>query len=306
MFVLLLTVHVLTTLLTGSSASISPSFKAGHVHPLLHDQALSHFALHSFGVQHRLASFFKPRSLAIVGVEWGKDVRQFAQAGYHVYAVEPASKYVKHLNGLKKDYASWDISVLPFAAGNVSNSSMDLTYDNGNVSETVDVHRLDDHISEPLAVLSVDVQGDELGVLQGATHLLQNVSSVWVEAIACNPRNSELLELLNEQFTIFDFVPWGLPTSADQSVVPTERSSFVFNRRRPSAFTDYLAWMCKSRESDFKWLQTDFLAIKTALVDKVWEKLVTFAQDTCSLNDSECHLRHMMSTEMFSESKEEL
>lgn len=305
MLVLLL-VCALITLLPGSSASISPSFRVGHIHPLLHEQALSHFALHSFGIQHRLASFFKPRSLAIVGVEWGKDVRQFAQAGYHVYAVEPASKYIKHLNGLKGDYPSWNITVLPFAAGNESDTSMDLTYDNDNVSETVDVHRLEDHISESLAVLSVDVQGDELGVLQGAARLLQNVSSVWVEAIACNSRNSEMLELLDRHFTIFDFVPWGLPNSADPARVPTERSSFLFNRRRPSAFTDYLAWMCKSRESSFKWLQTDFLAIRTVLVDKVWDQLVTFAQDTCSLNDSECHLRHLLSDEMFTESKEEL
>lgn len=299
-------VYLTVSLFLASSASISPSFKAGHVHPLLHDQALSHFALHSFGVQKALVSLFEPRSLAIVGVEWGTDVRQFAESGYHVYAVEPASKYVNNLNGLLEEHPTWNVTVLPFAAGNASGGSMHLTYDNDHVSETVSVHRLEDHISEPLAVLSVDVQGDELAVLQGAERLLRNVSSLWVELIACNPRNSQLLELIDGSFTVFDFVPWGMPAASSQTSVPNDRSSFVFNRRRPSYFSDYLAWICSSRESSYKWLQTDFLAVRTDLVDKVWDKLVTFGKGVCDLEGSECRLRGILSDGMHSESKEEL
>lgn len=227
-----------------------------------------------------------------MGVEWGTDLQHFASAGYRVIGVEPARKYVSHLRTLVDQNPSWNVTILPFAAGNESDGTIDLRYDNGGVDEQVPVERLDDHISEPLAVLSADVQGGELAVLQGSSGLLEtNVASVWVEAIACNQRVSSLLDLLDDRFVIFDFVPWGMPLTYSRKDVPKTPSSFVFNASRPSSFDAYLAWMCETRKRSYKWLQTDFLAIRRDLIDKIWSQLVALADTKCSLPASRCLLR---------------
>lgn len=291
---------------TQASTQSLSSIKNGHIHPLLHHQALSHFSLHSFGVQQKLAALFEPRAIAIVGVEWGTEVRHFAQQKYHVYAVEPADTFVRHLNNVQEQNPTWNLTVFPFAAGNTSNSTVHFAYDNANVAQQVPMHRLDDVIFESLAVLSADVQGDELAVLQGTSRLLHRIHSIWVEAIACNPQNIQLLNLLDVNFTIFDFVPWGLPNSGNYNTVPNDRQSFAYNPERPSSFSDYLSWMCDSRTSSFKWLQTDFLAIQTALVEKVWDQLSALASSACDSADSNCLLRQVLHHDTLEERKEDL
>lgn len=269
----------------------------GEINALLHGQSLSHFAFHSEAVQQALASLFLPQTIAIVGVEWGSDLQHFAASGYRVLAIEPASKFVTHLRSVAEQHPTWDVTVFPFAAGNKANASIDLRYDNEDVAETVSVERLDDHVDERLAVLSADVQGDELAVLQGSARLLRDsVASVWVEAIACNDRVSKMLELLDEHFVLFDFVPWGMPSDYDRNDVPKLPTSFVYNPNRPTSFEGYLDWMCSARERGYKWLQTDFLGVRRDLVQQVWPLLASLATDKCPHPKANCFLRDLQAS----------
>lgn len=291
-----------------ASASAPSHFAHGEINPLLHAQGLSHFAFHNAPVQTALAALFAPRTVTIVGVEWGNDVVRFANAGYHVIAVEPVAKFIAHLNDLIKRHPHWNLTVLPFAATNQSDASLHLRYDNEDVVETVPTTRLDDHIDERMAVLSADVQGDELAVLQGSARLLRDsVDSLWIEGIACNERVLHILDLLDNDFVLFDFVPWGKPLAHSSDDVPEIRASFAMQPRRPSSFHDYFHWMCDEATVSYQWLQTDFLAVRRSFAHDVWSRLSTLAQDKCVESHSNCLLRQLLSDSPSSaEQKDEL
>lgn len=275
----------------------------GQIHPLLHAQSLSHFAFHSVPIQRALASFFKPRTIAIVGVEWGTDVIHFARSGYRVFAIEPATKFITHLQRLIKENPKWDITILPFAAANQT-GWLSLDYDNEDIVEKVPTARLDDYVNEDLAVLSADIQGDEYSVLQGSANLLQNrTASIWVEAIACNAQVLDVLNMLNNDYVIFDFVPWGKSLQhPPKDNVPKRPDSFVFSPDRPRQFRQYFDWLCHQKTTRFHWLQTDFLAVRRSHVPEVWSRLSMIATDNCDGVHANCILRGL-STE---NEKEEL
>lgn len=250
----------------------SSSFPRGTINPLLHEQALSHLAFHSPSLKLALAKLFPAlKSVAVVGVEWGDEVQFFARSGYHVYAFEPAKTFVSHLQEIVDRNPNWNVSIIPIAVGNSSRGQIDLKYDNHNISERVPVGTVDEHIREALAVLSLDIQGDELHVLQGSAVTLSEqvgVHSIWVEAIACNDKVREVLAILDQAYVIFDFVPWGKHVD-NSNEVPTELKSFAFNPDRPAEFDAFLHWMCNVSRTQYQWLQTDFLAVRHDLASKM-------------------------------------
>lgn len=304
MFAILTTIQILCVTMCESSEMPSniSNLPHGEIHPLLHAQSLSHFAFHSVPIQRALASFFKPRTVTIVGVEWGTDVIHFAKSGYRVFAVEPATKFITHLQRLMKENPKWDITILPFAAANQT-GWLSLEYDNERIVERVPTARLDDYVNEDLAVLSADIQGDEYSVLQGSVNLLQNrTASIWVEAIACNEQVLDVLNMLNKDYVIFDFVPWGKSLQhPPEDNVPKRHDSFVFSPDRPRRFREYFDWLCHQKTTGFRWLQTDILAVRRHLVRDVWSQLSRVASDNCDGVHTNCILRGLSTDE-----KEEL
>lgn len=301
----LLTWAAVLSLLRATSAAppseeVHRSFRPGHVSPLLYVQSLSHFAFHAEVLQKTLANPYSPSRVAIVGVEYGRDVAHFARSSYDVIAVEPLPTYVSHLRSLIRDHPDWSITLHAVAAGNPSGSSQNVTISYGeNVEKTVPLRKLDDLVkgeNRSLAVLSIDIQGDELDVLRGAKAILRNgaVQTVWVEGIACNDKVKEVLKLLDRSnYAIMDFVPWGRPKQQkDTDGPPKTIDSFVFSNDRPSKFDDYLQWMCDARKKSFKWLQTDFVAVHRDVLEDVLSTLLNLA-DVCDFPKSNCVLRQL-------------
>lgn len=282
-------------------ASHASSFPHGKIHPLLHSQALSHLAFHSSSLKLSLASLFgAPPSaspVAVVGVEWGSEVFPLASAGFSVYALEPASKFVAHLRDQLREHPEWNVTVLPLAAGKERGGSMTLEYGNEDVREEVERGIVDDYVKEGLAVMSIDIQGDELDVLEGSEELMRErgVSSLWIEGIACNDKVAGVLDLLDDRYVLFDFVPWGKPKDDSEDGVPRSLESFAFDPERPGCFKDFLDWMCREKEQRYQWLQTDFLAVRRDLLTDQGEKrLAALAKDHCVKDGSNCRLRSLL------------
>lgn len=285
---------ILISLIYFTTSQARP-FYHGEINELLHTQALSHIAFHSDPIKIQLASLFPSfRSVAIVGVEWGEDVTLFAQHNYSVYAFEPVNKFVKHLQAKIDEHPEWDIKLFPVAAGNSSQGDTRIVYDNADADETVPMAKIEDHIDQPLAVLSLDIQGDELHVLEGALKLIPDrIASLWVEAIACNAKVHHILHALDNEYIAFDFVPWGMHKDQQDDKVPRSLQSFVYKPDRPTNFKEYLHWMCELSK-DYKWLQTDLLFIRRDLMSKqVKQKLASFAEQHCNDKDVECLLRSL-------------
>lgn len=153
-------------------------FPRGVLSDYLYKQRLSHIAFHHPFVKETLARMVsKPgeASIAVVGVEWGAEVMQFANLGYKVYAFEPMTRYVSYLKGRVSAHKDWNVSVIQIAAGkgDVGNITLNYHTEGQDVTEVVRTGKVDDHIREEVAVFSLDIQGNELDVLQGSPQLLK-------------------------------------------------------------------------------------------------------------------------------------
>lgn len=103
----------------------------------------------------------------------------------------------------------------------------------------------------------------------------------------------EVLQLIDESYVIFDFVPWGLARKDAKVQVPRSPNSFA-DDGRPDKFRAHWQWMCDVGRERFRWLQTDFLAIRRDLVtDALVAKMERLAGEVCGPGDgkSKCVLR---------------
>lgn len=285
--------------LQSTTPATSPShldkFARGHLSPLLYKQALSHQAFHSAPLQQALANLFAPpKTVLIIGVEFGNDVKHFASAGYRVIAFEPMPRFLGLLRKSISKHPEWDVQLHPYAAGNET-SSFTLKYQDLQPQPAVPVRKVDDFVDEEVAVMSVDIQGDELGVLTGAKQLLERtVGVVWVEAMSCNERVLKLLEMLDDEFVFFDFVPWGRPLGAARSEAMIERRNYHFDLERPAEFGAYVKWLCKAREENYRMLQTDLVGVRRNRVMEVAAAMGTLGDDVCNKEGSQCTMRLAM------------
>lgn len=107
----------------------------------------------------------------------------------------------------------------------------------------------------------------------------------WIEAVACNEKVKGIFSMLDEQFVIFDFSPWGLPklTPKDKTQrVLTTRASFVYEPERPAEFGEYWDWMCRVQHERYEWFQTDLLAVRRDLLSlALVGRLSSLAKDHC-------------------------
>lgn len=261
-------------------------FPRGRLHALLHRQNLSHGALHS-PLRLHLAALFRSRAVAIVGVAAGHDVRSFASAGYRVHAIEPGTKYIRRLQADKMLHPWWALTVYPFAAAASSNARRSVNYLSEQVASEVTTRRVDELVTERLAVLSVDVQGVEAEVLRGASRLLPDkVDSLFVEINACYAETLEVFRLLDRDYVMFDFVPRGNLSVRNG----LNELQHVYDQRRPERFEEYQKWLCERSREKFEWVQTDVMAVRRDLIGEVWKELGQMGVKYCGQQNIFCNV----------------
>lgn len=237
--------------------------------PHLYNAALSHFSFHEALVKDellRLLAGSPTDSVVVVGVSFGEEVLRFARAGRRVFAFEPMPHSVDLLRShVLAATPPLDVHLFEMAATDVMNHSASFNVTYKGKSVVVRTDRVDNHVprSVQIAVMSVDIQGEELHAIKGASALLPQVRSLWVELKACNEYNVPLLHYLHERFVLFDFVPWGGAKHSDDR---RGRETFVRDATRPGRFDAYSQWLCDVKQRHFKWLQTDVLAVRRELL----------------------------------------
>lgn len=111
------------------------------------------------------------------------------------------------------------------------------------------------------------------------------------------------MNLLDEHYVMFDFVPWGQSSKEEKVAVPRSRNSFLtpdLGRRDPLLFSEYMLWMCRAQKDGYRWLQTDLVAVRRDLVTK--ETTAQLRNIAVRLCDDEkegvnCALREMVMEE---------
>lgn len=270
-------------------------FPPGRVSPLLRNQRLSHYAFHAEASQVRLARLAAPppATVVIVGVEWGSDAIALARAGYRVVGVEPLGHFVAYVEEVAAR-EGLDVRMVHAAAAAVAGETVTVNYENAGAAgvETVATVTVDEVLEgEPggapatVAVLAVDIQGDEAAVVAGAARALGrgSVASVWAEAIACNERVRALLAALDPHFSVFDWAPWGAPHGWPSAArgPPATADAFVA-APFPTPFEPWWTAMCDSQRLAYTWLQTDLVGIRRdRLTNPTVRALVSHGEAVC-------------------------
>lgn len=272
----------------------SQSYHKGHVHASLHRQALSHQAFHSRPLKLALAQLASRwpscnRTAVFVGVEFGGEMKHFADHGFRVIGFEPNPRFASGMREQILNNTSWDAQLYEYAAGEEP-GHITFTYQDENPVHAT-VVRLNDYVHESIAVLSVDVQGVEDTVLKGATKLLNSsIAMIWFEVVSCNDRVASILDLLDDQYVLFDFVPWGHPKKSKDGY-NVRKENYAFNPKRPSSFKDYLSWLCTTKEQEYKFLQTDIVAIRRSFLPSIVQDFDSLGNTACGLEGTRCQLR---------------
>lgn len=97
----------------------------------------------------------------------------------------------------------------------------------------------------------------------------------------------DILKLLDDDYVIFDFVPWGLSKGREdlETMQPqslADHSPLMWEEAlvRPETYENYYKWMCRLKEFNFKWLQNDIIAIRRDLVtNEMMAKLGSIGND---------------------------
>ena len=122
----------------------------GQLNPFLHHQYLSHQALHHSRFPLELARLARAvsgdnQALVIAGVGPGDDVLRFAEDGHQVIAFEPMPKSYQSTLSRAREHDDWNVTMHNVGLGNAP-ARITLTYN--NVTNIVDVTRLDDVLTE--------------------------------------------------------------------------------------------------------------------------------------------------------------
>ena len=249
--------------------------ESGQFSPILFDQGISHDQFHTQGTKLRLAELFRKHSrAAIVGVASGGDCVFFAHEGYEIYAFDPMTNSIRTMMKWAKSIkVDKQIHSYRVAAGEKSGGEVKAEYLTGDNQqrEIAKRARIDDYIKEPLDVLSLDIQGGEWDVLRGAMKIVEGpgVRSMWIEIHGCNEKVPPMLKALDKlDYALFDMVPVGATkaTKVRESLFDSPNSYAKGWRRRPSSYKKYFKWMCHLQKHEWKWIQSDILAVKRELL----------------------------------------
>ena len=219
----------------------------------------------------------------VVGVEYGTDVIELAQAGFDVLGIEPFPEYVAHVVSEAAKANVLDKVNIYSAGAGAELGNMSITYYQGSV--TTPIVRLDDVVKgRTIDILSVDVHGGATNydVLLGGKESLGRglFKSIWCELFPdTRPKEDggdwgvKLLDLLREHDYILYDLQWsGGAKSCEFRGIPSnlcdELRTHSGARPLDSAQT-YLDAMHRMLETDFQYLQTDFVAVPRAMAGRV-------------------------------------
>lgn len=244
----------------------------GHFSSLLWDQGMAHDQFHLQPMKDRILNLVrKYNRIAVVGVSGGSEVLTWARRGYEVHAFEPMAASIDHLRKNGKGLS--DMIIHHVAATNTNSGFMTVKYKPMNWTARVKQARVDSKLhGKAVDVLSVDVQGAEWPVLEGAMKLLETpgkVRSLWVELFPCGKNNLRMLYKLDALgYVLFDMIPLGATRSTGQREAMNMAPDAVKKgwNKRPSNFKEHFKHMCWVKRKYWIWYATDILAIQRELV----------------------------------------
>jgi len=223
----------------------------------------------------------RPTAL-VVGVEYGTEVIELAQAGFDVLGIEPFPEYVAHVVAEAAKANVLDKVNIYSAGAGAERGNMSITYYQGSV--TTPIVRLDDVVKgRAIDILSVDVHGGATNydVLLGGKESLDRglFKSIWCELFPdARPGDVgdwgiKLLDLLREHdYVMYDLQWSGGVKSCELKGIPshlcTELKTHGGARSLDSA-RGYLDAMHRMLETDFQYLQTDFVAVPRAMAGRM-------------------------------------
>lgn len=296
----------------STNDTLKRQYAHGVIQPLLHRQYLSHSALHRSSLPLILANLSaalapplavgtdnqgmrKKSTVVIVGVEYGKDLSNFAEDGHKMIAFEPMPHFYSQVSTVVQTYndntaqtdLKWDVDLRNVALGNSSviGTTVNLHYRNFTVipvnASTLDVELYSSHNDHDICVMSVDVQGFELSVIQGGLQLLKRVRMIWFEVGVCSQSARTLFDVLDKDFVLFDFVPVGKPKD-EVSRGFRARQNFLLNASRPASFDGFHDWLCGwRRDKGYVKVQTDVVAVRRDVVHAVLPGLESLGVKAC-------------------------
>ena len=219
----------------------------------------------------------------VVGVEYGTEVIELAQAGFDVLGIEPFPEYVAHVVSEAAKANVLDKVNIYSAGAGAELGNMSITYYQGSV--TTPIVRLDDVVKgRTIDILSVDVHGGATNydVLLGGKESLNNglFKSIWCELFPdTRPKEDggdwgvKLLDLLREHdYVLYDLQWSGGAKSCELEGIPSNlcRELKTHSGARPlKSAREYLDAMYHALLTDFQYLQTDFVAVPRALAGRV-------------------------------------
>jgi hypothetical protein len=219
----------------------------------------------------------------VVGVEYGTEVIELAQAGFDVLRIEPFPEYVAHVVSEAAKANVLDKVNIYSAGAGAELGNMTISYYQGSV--TTPIVRLDDVVKgRTIDILSVDVHGGATNydMLLGGKESLDRglFKSIWCELFP-DPRPKEdgwdwgvkLLDLLREHDYVLNDLQWsGGAKSCELKGIPSNlcRELKTHSGARPlDSGRAYLDAMHRMMATDFQFLQTDFVAVPSAMSGRV-------------------------------------
>eukprot|EP00307_Rebecca_sp_RCC1486_P007483 CAMPEP_0119413678 /NCGR_PEP_ID=MMETSP1335-20130426/5682_1 /TAXON_ID=259385 /ORGANISM="Chrysoculter rhomboideus, Strain RCC1486" /LENGTH=217 /DNA_ID=CAMNT_0007438485 /DNA_START=56 /DNA_END=706 /DNA_ORIENTATION=- len=166
---------------------------SGLVNDHLSAQHIHNIAFHR-GVKALLAAMvtnkqdISKKVAVVVGVEHGADIKALLNIGFTVVGFEADRHRYPHLE--KMSALTPGRARVHLCGASDQPRKMNITY-HGEVFEACLV-RIDDYVSTPVSVLSVDIQGQEEAALRGAHQLIKRhgVDMMWIEL---NPDTCEAI-----------------------------------------------------------------------------------------------------------------
>lgn len=268
-------------------------------------QGLSHNAFHKMKAEFAYVFFQKEemgltKTAVVGGVEYGADVLDLALLGFNVVGFEPnlvfanSTRDMMEVVGIQLNKPLKYV-IVPKGLGEGRELA---TIEYQGRTFTSEIISLDEEIKEHVALLSLDTQQDQLKMLKGARHIMQNhgIDVIWIEFVACDSFNSGLLSLLSADYELFDFIWWGSPirrpfnssSTWEDMILPVENYALT----EPTDRIDrYAVEMCRAREQKFTFLQTDIIAVRRSFFTvshlEALQRIHTKCQDDIKL----CPLR---------------
>ena len=218
----------------------------------------------------------------VIGVEYGTEVIELAQARFDILGIEPFPENVTHVVSEAAKANVLDKVNIYSAGAGAELGNMSITYYQGSV--TTPIVRLDGVVKgRTIDIFSVDVHGGATNydVLLGGKESLgrELFRSIWCELVpetrpeGLGDWGVKLLDLLREHdYVLYDLQWSGGAKSCELEGIPSNscRELKTHGGARPlDSGRAYLDAMRRKLETDFQYLQTDLVALPRALAGRV-------------------------------------